>query len=492
MPRTFIRIPPWAERPPNGDNEEFPRLSAAKHLKREKIYAPEAVETARPWEQQRMLVSVLGTGYLGATHAACLSACGLRVHGVDVDQGRIALLSAGRAPFHEPGLDKLLAEGVASGRLTFGTDLADVADADVHFICVGTPESSNASAGADLSYLRAVADDLAPLLRRPCLVVGKSTVPVGTAADLRDRLQSQAPAGTGVEVAWNPEFLREGHAVADSLRPDRLVLGVESDAADQLLRDLYRPLLTAGVPVVRTDLPTAELAKVAANVMLAARLSLVNVLAEVCEAASADVGDLVTILGRDPRIGSDFLAPGLGYGGGCLPKDTRAFVARARELGVGGPAQLLEQVDAVNLHQRTRTVELAASMLGGAVDGARVTVLGAAFKAGSDDVRDSPALDVADRLHRRGATVTVYDPQACEVARRVHPQLRYAQDVDSACQGAALVLVLTDWDEFRGLDPVSLAQSVAEPRVLDGRLVLDADKWRSAGWRFRALGRAAV
>jgi UDPglucose 6-dehydrogenase len=439
-----------------------------------------------------MLVSVLGTGYLGATHAACLSACGLRVHGVDVDPGRIAVLSEGRAPFHERGLDALLAEGVSSGRLTFGTDLADVADADVHFICVGTPESSDVSAGADLSYLWAVADGLAPMLRHPCLVVGKSTVPVGTAARLRDRLQSRAPAGSAVEVAWNPEFLREGHAVADSLRPDRLVLGVESDAADQVLRDLYRPLVTAGVPVVRTDLPTAELAKVAANVMLAARLSLVNVLAEVCEAAAADVGDLVTILGRDPRIGRDFLAPGLGYGGGCLPKDTRAFVARARELGVGGPAQLLEQVDAVNVHQRTRTVELAASMLDGQVEGACVTVLGAAFKAGSDDVRDSPALEVADRLHRRGATVTVYDPQACEVARRVHPQLRYASDVDAACRGAQLVLVLTDWDEFRGLDPVSLAQAVAEPRVIDGRLVLDADKWRRAGWLFRALGRAAV
>jgi UDPglucose 6-dehydrogenase len=439
-----------------------------------------------------MFVSVLGTGYLGATHAACLTACGHRVHGVDVDPGRIQMLRDGHAPFHEPGLDALLSEGVANGRLTFGTDLAEVADAEVHFICVGTPQCADDSAGADLTFLWQVAEGLAPHLRRPCLVVGKSTVPVGTAGRLRDMLQQAAAVGTGVEVAWNPEFLREGHAVADSMLPDRLVLGVESDEADQVLRDLYRPLLSAGVPVVRTDLATAELAKVAANVMLAARLSLVNLLAEVCEAADADVADLVTILGRDPRIGPDFLAPGLGYGGGCLPKDTRAFIARARELGVGTPARLLEQVDAVNLHQRSRTVELAATLLGGTVGGSRVTVLGAAFKAGSDDVRDSPALDVAARLHEQGATVTVYDPKACDVARRAHPELRYAYDVTEACSGAELVLVLTDWDEFRGIDPVSLAQTVAVPRVIDGRLVLDADKWRQAGWQLRALGRAAA
>jgi UDPglucose 6-dehydrogenase len=439
-----------------------------------------------------MFVSVLGTGYLGATHAACLSACGHRVHGVDVDPTRIALLREGRAPFHEPGLDALLAEGVSSGRLTFGTELAEAADADVHFVCVGTPQSDDDSAGADLRYLWQVAEELAPHLERGCLLVGKSTVPVGTAARLRELVQDRAPAGSDVEVAWNPEFLREGHAVADSLRPDRLVLGVESDGADQVLRDLYRPLLNAGVPVVRTDLATAELAKVAANVMLATRLSLVNLLAEVCEAADADVADLVTILGRDPRIGPDFLAPGLGYGGGCLPKDTRAFIARARELGVGVPAKLLEQVDAVNVHQRSRTVRLAAEMVGGTVAGRRVTVLGAAFKAGSDDVRDSPALDVAARLHAQGAIVTVYDPKAGEVARRAHPELSYAGDVTTAAAGAELLLVLTDWDEFRGLDPVSLAQTVAASRVLDGRLVLDADKWRRAGWQLRALGRAAT
>ncbi|MBA2550473.1 MAG: UDP-glucose/GDP-mannose dehydrogenase family protein [Nocardioidaceae bacterium] len=438
-----------------------------------------------------MHVSVLGTGYLGATHAACLAALGHRVHGVDVDPARIELLASGRAPFHEPRLDALLRDGVASGMLSFGVDLSAVAEADVHFICVGTPQCAGGSGQADLSSLWQLAHELAAELHRDCLVVGKSTVPVGTAARLRQLLQRFAPAGAGVEVAWNPEFLREGHAVADSLRPDRLVLGVDTDTADQLLRDLYRPLLTAGVPVVRTDPATAELAKVSANVMLASRLSLVNVLAEVCEAAGADVSDLVTILGHDPRIGSSFLVPGLGYGGGCLPKDTRAFVARARELGVGGPARLLEQVDTVNRHQRTRTVDLAVHMLGGEIRGAAVTVLGAAFKAGSDDVRDSPALDVAATLHRRGADVVVYDPRACDGARRVHPELRYATDAVSACQGSELLLVLTEWEEFRGLDPVSLAQTVAVARVLDGRLVLDPAKWEQAGWQLCALGRTS-
>ena len=437
-----------------------------------------------------MQVSVHGTGYLGATHAACLASWGHQVRAIDLDAAKIRLLATGRAPFHEPSLDALLSEGVRSGRLRFSTDPGDAADCDVHFLCVGTPQRPGGDE-ADLSWLLQAVDTLAPLLDRPSLVVGKSTVPVGTAVQLRDRLRRAAPAGNAVDVAWNPEFLREGHAVVDSVRPERLVLGVDDDHAYETLRELYREPLSAGVPVVRTDLPTAELAKVAANVMLASRLSVLNVLAQVCEASGADVGGLVTILGTDSRIGARFLEPGLGYGGGCLPKDTRAFVARAAELGVGGPAELVRQVDVVNSWQRTRSFDQAAQMLGGTVAGASVTVLGAAFKAGSDDIRDSPALDVAVRLQQAGADVRVCDPRAIDNARRAFPQLGYADDVVAACTGADLVAVLTDWDEFRGLDPVSLAQVVATPRVLDGRLVLDADKWRRAGWHFRALGRAA-
>jgi UDPglucose 6-dehydrogenase len=435
-------------------------------------------------------ISVLGTGYLGATHAACLAACGHSVVGVDTSADRIALLASGRAPFHEPGIDDLLAAGVSEGRLEFSTDYAAVRDCDVHFLCVGTPQTPGRYA-ADLSALRAAVASLGPLLERPCLVVGKSTVPVGTAATVRDDLRALAPARASVQVAWNPEFLREGHAVADSLRPDRLVFGAETHEADQLLRDVYAPLLAAGVPSVHTDLATAELAKASANAMLATRISLVNLLAEVCEAADADVADLTAILGLDDRIGSLFLTPGVGYGGGCLPKDTRAFIARAQDLGVGEPAGLLREVDAVNMRQRARTVDLALALLDGRPVGRTVGVLGAAFKANSDDVRDSPALDVAATLGALGADVRVYDPMAAANARSVHPELAYATTAETACTEAHVVLVLTDWAEFAGLDPVSLAEVVATPKVLDARLVLDPDKWRAAGWEFRGLGRGA-
>ena len=436
----------------------------------------------------RVRISVIGTGYLGATHAACLAACGHEVVGVDNDATRIATLRQGRAPFHEPGLDRLLQDGLTNGRLSFTSDMAAVADADVHFLCVGTPQQAGSHA-ADLSALEEAADALVTHLRGPALVVGKSTVPVGTAGRIGWRLRAAAPAGYDVQVAWNPEFLREGHAVEDSLRPDRLVFGVDSDEADQVLHDVYARTINNGVPVVRTDLATAELAKVSANAMLAARISLVNLMAEVCEAANADVGDLTAILGHDERIGDKFLDPGIGYGGGCLPKDTRAFVVRAEELGVQGPASVLREVDAINMRQRARTVDLAARLLDGRVHGRRVAVLGAAFKAGSDDVRDSPALDVAATLQARGATVLVHDPMAGRNAERAKPGLRAVESVEEACRDADVVLVLTDWEQFRGIDPVALADVVASSRVVDGRLVLDPDKWRAAGWDFHALGR---
>lgn len=433
---------------------------------------------------------MIGTGYLGATHAATLAACGHEVVGVDNDPRRVERLCSGSAPFHEPGLDALLSQYVDAGTLGFSTDPTAAAGADVHFLCVGTPQRPGTHA-ADLSALHAAADALAPLLDRPCLVVGKSTVPVGSAGELRDRIRAVAPAGDDVHMAWNPEFLREGHAVEDSLHPDRLVFGVERDEDDQWLRDVYATQLAEGVPVVRTDLATAELAKVSANAMLAARISLVNMLAEVCEAADADVGDLTRILGLDERIGSKFLNPGVGFGGGCLPKDTRAFVARAEELGVDGPVAILREVDTINMRQRARTIDLAVEMLGGKPAGRKVAVLGAAFKADSDDVRDSPALDVAATLQARGAEVHVHDPKANDNAQRARPGLHTHDSVEAACRDAEAVLVLTDWDEFRGIDPVALAGVVRHPRVIDGRLVLDADKWRAAGWDFHALGRGA-
>jgi UDPglucose 6-dehydrogenase len=438
-----------------------------------------------------MRISVIGVGYLGATHAACLTACGHDVVAVDTDADRLAVFRSGRAPFHEPGLDELLERALTSGRLRFTDDCSDASDCRVHFLCVGTPQLPDAD-GADLSALDAAVTTLAPCLNRASLVVGKSTVPVGTAQRLGNRLRREAPAGDAVGMSWNPEFLREGHAVQDSMRPDRLVFGVETDEADQLLRDVYAPMVAAGVPVVRTDLATAELAKVAANVMLAARVSLTNLLAEVCEEAEADVGDLTRILGLDTRIGDQFLAPGIGYGGGCLPKDTRAFVARAEELGLASPARLVREVDAVNLRQRHRTIQRAVEMLGGTVTGRRIAVLGCAFKAGSDDIRDSPALHVAATLEQRGAGVHVYDPKATDNATRSHPGLVAEASVEDACRDAELVLVLTDWEEFHGIDPVALAEVVRSPRVIDGRLTLDPDKWRAAGWDLYALGRGAA
>ena len=436
-----------------------------------------------------MDVSVVGTGYLGATHAVCLASWGHTVVGVDVDPERVARLAAGEPPFREPGFRRLLREGLATGRLSFRGDLAAVADAGVHFLCVGTPQARDGNA-ADLGALHEVVETLAPHLRRPSVVVGRSTVPVGTAARLGAVLRGLAPAGGHVRLAWNPEFLREGHAVADSLHPDRLVLGVEDDDAYATLLQVYAPLVAAGTRVVRTDLPTAELAKASANVMLAARISLVNVLAEVCERAGADIGDLIAILGADPRIGDRFLTPGVGYGGGCLPKDLRAFVARADELGLAGSTGLLTAVDAANLRQRTRVVDLAREVVGD-VRNRHIAVLGAAFKAGSDDIRDSPALDVTLRLQALGALVHVHDPWAGENVRRAHPHLDVVSTVEEACAGADLVLVLTDWDEYRSLDPVALATTVRTPRVIDGRLALDPDKWRAAGWRMLALGRSA-
>lgn len=434
-------------------------------------------------------ITVIGTGYLGATHAAAMAELGHDVLGLDVDAKKIEQLSAGRLPFFEPGLPELLGKGLASGRLGFTTDPAEAAAfGEVHFLCVGTPQRAGGFA-ADLAYVDAAIDALASHLARPALLVGKSTVPVGTAQGLVARLRAAAPAGDGIEIAWNPEFLREGFAVRDSLEPDRLVFGVESPAAEAVLREVYAPVIGRGTPVVVTDLPTAELVKVAANSFLATKISFINAMAELCEATGADVTTLSEALSYDARIGGQFLRAGLGFGGGCLPKDIRAFMARAGELGVDQALTFLREVDAINQRRRTRMVDLAREALGGSFDGRSVAVLGAAFKPDSDDVRDSPALDVAAAIHEQGGRVRVYDPQAMANARERYPLLGYAADVTEACAGADVVLHLTEWPEFRALDPEALGEVVAYRRVVDGRNVLDAPRWRAAGWTYRALGR---
>ena len=434
-------------------------------------------------------VTVLGTGYLGTTHAACMAELGFDVLGVDVDAARIAALAEGRLPFYEPGLEASLDRGVRSGRLRFTTSFQEAADfGDVHFCCVGTPQAAG-SRGADLSQLLGCIESLAPLLSRPCLVVGKSTVPAGTASLLAELLARLAPAGADAELAWNPEFLREGHAVTDTLRPERIVVGVRSASAEAVLREVYAEPLAAGVPFVVTDFATAELVKVAANAFLATKISFINAMAEVCETVGADVSSLAEALAYDHRIGGAGMRPGLGFGGGCLPKDIRAFGTWATELGAGGAVSFLGEMDAINKRRRTRMVELARELAGGSLEGRNVGILGLAFKPDSDDIRDSPALDVATGLHRLGARVTAYDPAAMDLARRAHPELEYADSVLSAATDADVLLVLTEWPEFRQADPEVIGKAVARRNIADGRHLLDPALWRTAGWTYRALGR---
>ncbi|QOD02642.1 UDP-glucose/GDP-mannose dehydrogenase family protein [Pseudarthrobacter sp. BIM B-2242] len=436
-----------------------------------------------------MRISVIGCGYLGAVHAACMAKLGHEVVGIDVDARKVEELSAARAPFYEPGLEDLLKEVQNTGRLSFTTDLAAAAGSAVHFICVGTPQKKGEN-GADLTHVDAAAIGLLPYIAPNDLVVGKSTVPVGTASRLAALLRSEQPEA---HLVWNPEFLREGHAVADTLHPDRFVYGVAGGSEDHpavaVLDDVYSAPLASGTPRLVTDHPTAELVKTAANSFLATKISFINAMAEVCEAAGADVTQLADAIGMDDRIGRKFLNAGIGFGGGCLPKDIRAFMARAGELGADQALTFLREVDAINMRRRTRVVELARDLCGGSLLGKRVTVLGAAFKPESDDVRDSPALSIAAQLQLQGAVVTVTDPKALANAARRFPELHYVAGTSDAIQKADALLLLTEWQEYRDLDPYALADSVSSLRVLDGRNVLDAAKWRAAGWSYRGLGR---
>ncbi len=430
-------------------------------------------------------LSVVGCGYLGATHAACMSSLGFEVIGVDTDPEKIALLSKGELPFYEPGLDSLLATEIKTGRLTFTTDFSAVADADVHFICVGTPQSKDGLA-ADLTYVKSAVAAIAPYLKNGSLVVGKSTVPVGTAQGLREQLAQSAPQS---DLAWNPEFLREGFAVEDTLTPNRLVVGVANDRAEEVLKEVYKPIIDLGTPWIRADLPTSELVKVAANSFLATKISFINAMAEVCEAAGGDVTVLAKAIGYDPRIGNRFLQAGIGFGGGCLPKDIRAFMARAEELGAKQALEFLREIDAINLRARQRVIDVVRAELTEDLTAYKIAVLGAAFKPDSDDVRDSPALDIAAQLQAAGADVVVHDPKAIENARKRFPKLGFAVSVEECVKDSDLILHLTEWREYRELDPKALASLVKKKIVIDGRNALDRDKWRSSGWQFHALGR---
>jgi UDPglucose 6-dehydrogenase len=437
-------------------------------------------------------IAVFGTGYLGATHAACMAELGHEVLGVDVDAAKLEKLSSGEAPFYEPGLSEILRRNVDSGRLRFTSSYPEAAEfATAHFIGVATPQKPGEFA-ADMKYVDSVVETLAPLLHAPAVLFGKSTVPVGTAARLAERARQLAPAGDAVEVAWNPEFLREGYAVQDTLHPDRIVLGVDASRhgrAEEVAREIYADLLAENIPFIVTDLPTSELVKTAANAFLATKISFINAMAELCDLSGADVTVLADAIGHDDRIGRKFLNAGIGFGGGCLPKDIRAFMARAGELGANHALKFLSEVDSINMRRRTQMVDQVRDVVGGSLIGARIAVLGAAFKPDSDDVRDSPALNIAGQMQLQGASVSVYDPKAMENAKAVFPTLDYAADALEACRRADVVLVLTEWPEFRMLAPGDLEPVVRQRIIVDGRNCLDTRTWRSAGWLYRGVGR---
>ena len=433
--------------------------------------------------KSELKLAVIGTGYLGATHAACMAELGFEVIGVDNDPSKIAKLSKGELPFYEPELPELIAKHVKGGKLRFTTDYSEISDCDVHFICVGTPQSEKGIA-ADLTFVNSAFAEVAKVAKSGSLLVGKSTVPVGTA----QRLSTQLPAH--LELAWNPEFLREGFAVQDTLKPNRLVVGVTSDLAEEVLKAVYRKNLEDGTPWIRADLPTAELVKVAANSFLATKISFINAMAEICEVAGGDVTVLAEAIGHDPRIGNRFLQAGIGFGGGCLPKDIRGFMARAEELGASQSLEFLREIDSINARARQRVIEVVRSELGMDLKSFKIAILGAAFKPDSDDVRDSPALDIAAQIHDAGADVIVHDPKAIEPAKKRFPSLNFTENLEECLKGADLVLHLTEWKIYREMDPNEIKKIVKTPRIIDGRNMLNRDKWRAAGWDFKGLGRA--
>ena len=443
-----------------------------------------------------MRISVIGCGHLGAVHAACMAEIGHDVLGVDVDEAKVDLLNSGKAGFHEPGLDEILRRNVASGRLRFTTSFAEAAAfGNIHFLGVATPGRPDGN--YDLSQVRAAVTSLARHVDTPSLVVGKSTVPPGTAASLQEIAATVMPGGN-VEIAWNPEFLREGCAVHDTLMPDRIVIGVASDSAEMALREIYDPLIDMGTPLVVTDLATAELAKGAANAFLSLKISFINAMADICTAMNGDVRALAQALGLDPRIGPAFLKAGIGYGGSCLSKDVRGLAAFADQTGEGQASKLLTLVDAINSARRNRVVSLVkeavgaepatcSSHAGSCLEGNRIAVWGAAYKPGTDDVRDSPGLDIACRLHGLGADVTVYDPMAMGNALTVSPELAYADSALAALNQADVVVVVAAWPEFAEISPAAAGSEAGSMTVVDACQGIDIALWQAAGWRVLSL-----
>lgn len=430
-----------------------------------------------------MKISVIGAGYLGATHAICMASLGHEVVVVDIDSRKIAQLNSGALPFFEPGLAELLNKVRSTNKIKFTTDISEVSECEINFLCIGTPQTAN-SLAADLSALKGAFASLIAVAKAGSLVVGKSTVPVGTAQQLADEIERNKKSLT---LNWNPEFLREGHALVDTLEPNRIVIGAQSPAAARALADFYR-VVSPKAPQFITNFPTAELVKVSANAFLATKISFINAISEVSDATGADVTLLADAIGIDDRIGRKFLGAGIGFGGGCLPKDIRAFLARGEELGVGASLQFLTEVDRTNQRARTRAVDIAVKELGEPSE-KKIAVLGAAFKPDSDDVRDSPALEIANTLAQLGANVFVTDPRALKNAAEKIPELNYCESITETLRDADLIMLLTEWSEYRALDPVEVKKLVKSATIFDGRNALDVARWQSAGWRLLALGR---
>ena len=432
-----------------------------------------------------MKICVVGLGYLGATHALAMAKLGHEVLGLDLDTNKVDSLNVGKVAFHEPGLEEALREALSKESVTFQTSLEAARASELIFICVGTPQNASGKS-ADTSYVFSTSESLAKVITPETVVVGKSTVPVGTAAALRDRMSEVA--GFPVHLAWNPEFLREGTALEDSLNPDRIVIGSWDDYSSQTLKEVYKPILDTGTPLVEVDVPTAELVKVAANAFLATKVSFINAMAEIAEVSGADAVELAKAIGYDERIGNKFLRNGIGFGGGCLPKDIRGFVARAEELGAGEAVSFLKDVDAINQRRRARVVALAEQELG-ELKGRKILMLGLSFKPDSDDMRDSPALDIALRLAKAGAKVTVHDPVSLVALGDKHPELIREQDLSAAAKDQELVILGTEWSDYKAIDPKAFCDLVANKLIIDGRNVLDVAAWQAAGWRLIALGR---
>jgi UDPglucose 6-dehydrogenase len=415
-----------------------------------------------------------------------MASLGHDVVAFDLDSEKIAEFSSGNLPFFEPGLADLLKAGIKSGKLRFTNELADaISNSEVHFICVGTPQVIESGA-ADLSQIHSAVKAMAPLLSEGSTVVGKSTVPVGTASWVNKYFSEHA--AQNVKLVWNPEFLREGFAVKDTLHPDRIVLGVSNDSDSSLLEKIYSSTIESGTPVIITDYATAELVKVAANAFLATKISFINAFADLCDVVGADVTTLADAIGHDTRIGRRFLNAGIGFGGGCLPKDIRALQARANELGMKDQFEFLNQIDHINTGRRSYLVQQVAIELGD-VKSKNVAILGVAFKPDSDDIRDSPAISIAKRLIELGANVTVHDPEALQILSKIHPEIKTSNKVEDALANADLVLHLTEWQQYRELDLTQLSKLVKTRTIIDGRNILDRATWNSAGWKIIYLGR---